>query len=271
MKIILSRKGFDSANGGIVSPIFENGTVLTFPIPSNDKDTYNDLQYQGVSYSSLLSDLKYKGGIHCHIDPDLDQDRRVKKIEEWVPAFGQTAASSAYLKNIGVQKGDVFLFFGNFHFVEKVGERYCYKKKTGDFYKDNDLQVIWGYLQVAEIVDKAEEQKKIWWHPHSSDIFIGQKENVIFKATKNLSFDEDLPGAGLLPFNKARVLTAENCKKATWKYNSVYDTDHIISKRKNMAKDPSSGIYYAGIWQELGLKESEDCSEWAKSVIITSE
>ena len=43
MKIILSRKGFDSANGGIVSPIFENGTMLTFPIPSNDKETYNDL------------------------------------------------------------------------------------------------------------------------------------------------------------------------------------------------------------------------------------
>ena len=153
MKIILSRKGFDSANGGIVSPIFENGTMLTFPIPSNDKDTYNDLQYQGVSYSSLLSDLKYKGGIHCHIDPDLDQDRRVNKIQEWVPAFGQTSASSAYLKNIGVQKGDIFLFFGNFHCVEKDGERYHYLKRTGDFYKDNDLQVIWGYLQVGELSD----------------------------------------------------------------------------------------------------------------------
>ena len=30
MKIILSRKGFDSANGGIVSPIMEDGTVLLF-------------------------------------------------------------------------------------------------------------------------------------------------------------------------------------------------------------------------------------------------
>lgn len=29
MKIILSRKGFDSANGGIVSPIFEDGTIKT--------------------------------------------------------------------------------------------------------------------------------------------------------------------------------------------------------------------------------------------------
>ena len=32
MKIILSRKGFDSANGGIVSPIFEDGTMVSFPV-----------------------------------------------------------------------------------------------------------------------------------------------------------------------------------------------------------------------------------------------
>ena len=43
MKIILSRKGFDSANGGIVSPIFEDGTMVSFPIPSDDEDTYDSL------------------------------------------------------------------------------------------------------------------------------------------------------------------------------------------------------------------------------------
>ena len=43
MKIILSRKGFDSANGGIVSPIFEDGAMISFPIPSNDVDTYDSL------------------------------------------------------------------------------------------------------------------------------------------------------------------------------------------------------------------------------------
>ena len=41
MKIILSRKGFDSANGGIVSPIMEDETLISFPIPSeDDKDRY---------------------------------------------------------------------------------------------------------------------------------------------------------------------------------------------------------------------------------------
>ena len=42
MKVILSRKGFDSSNGGIVSPIFEDGTMVSFPIPSDDKDTFSN-------------------------------------------------------------------------------------------------------------------------------------------------------------------------------------------------------------------------------------
>lgn len=54
MKIILSRKGFDSANGGIVSPIFEDGAMISFPIPSNDVDTYDSLYYNGVRYSQIL-------------------------------------------------------------------------------------------------------------------------------------------------------------------------------------------------------------------------
>ena len=92
MKIILSRKGFDSANGGIVSPIFEDGTMISFPIPSNDVDTYDSLYYNGVRYSQILHDLRYKGGEHCHVDPDLDSERRVKNIDGWFPAFGQRNA-----------------------------------------------------------------------------------------------------------------------------------------------------------------------------------
>ena len=37
------------------------------------------------------------------------------------------------------------------------------------------------------------------------------------------------------------------------------------SKRKNPAKDPG-GIYYAGIWRELVLKDNKDSENWAKSM-----
>ena len=111
------------------------------------------------------------------------------------------------------------------------------------------------------------EQKNFWWHPHSNEERIENKTNLIFTASKSLSFDSSKPGAGLLSYDKKRVLTLENGNKATWMKNEIYDTDHVLSKRKNSAKDPSSGIYYAGIWQELGLMESDACSLWAKSII----
>ena len=91
---------------------------------------------------------------------------------------------------------------------------------------------------------------------------------MIFKASERLSFDEKKPGAGLLPFDEKRVLTLENNSKATWKKNTVFDTDHILCNRKNSAKNPDEGIYYAGIWQELGLHESEECIAWAKSILL---
>ena len=128
MKIILSRKGFDSANGGIVSPIFEDGTMVSFPIPSDDEDTYDSLYYNGIRYSQILRDLRYKGGDHCHLDPDLDLGRRRERIDGWFPAFGQRDAAASYLKNLGVAPGDIFLFFGNFHFVECKNGEYKYSR-----------------------------------------------------------------------------------------------------------------------------------------------
>ena len=83
-----------------------------------------------------------------------------------------------------------------------------------------------------------------------------------------MSVDDSKPGAGLLSFDKKRVLTLEGSTKATWKMNEVYDSEHICCTRQNLAKEPEKGIYYAGIWQELGLVESERCTEWAKSIIL---
>ena len=41
MKVILSRKGFDSTNGGILSPIIDNRIMLSLPIPSKDRKKDN--------------------------------------------------------------------------------------------------------------------------------------------------------------------------------------------------------------------------------------
>lgn len=267
MKIILSRKGFDSANGGIASPIMEDGTLLPFPIPSADKATFDDLEYCGEAYFKILKDLNYKGNNHCHIDPDIFPERRKNRIENWQPVFGQINSSAKYLiDNVKIDVGDVFLFFGNFHKVERTDHKYSYVKKTGDFYSDNDLQIIWGYMQVGKIIRTPEEQIKYFWHPHSIEDRVKNNSNIMFIGSNKLSFNKNMSGAGVLKFRMDRVLTAQNCNKATWIKRSIYDTDSIIGNRKNSSK-VENGIYYAGIWQELGLLETLECEEWAKSII----
>ena len=94
------------------------------------------------------------------------------------------------------------------------------------------------------------------------------KPNVIFKAAERLSLDKSKPGAGVLRFDKKRVLTLKGATKATWARNEVYDETHIYGKRSNCAKNPDRGLYYAGIWQELGLKESDACTEWARNILL---
>lgn len=273
MKVILSRKGFDSANGGILSPIFEDGTMLSFPIPSKDveKDNirYDELFCNGICLKTLLDELGYSGAECCHFDPDLEKDRRRDTIQEWIPAFGQINQSASYLKNQRISEGDLFLFFGNFRHVKETRGKYKYVRRTAkivDDYLGKPIQVIWGYLQVGSIITDPEEQKKLFWHPHSCDKRIfEEKNNVIFTARKQLSFNSKIPGCGTFLYDKKRVLTMPQKSKATWKYCRAYDTDNIESNRKNSAKG-DQGIYYAGIWQELVLKENQISEEWAKSL-----
>ena len=266
MKVILSRKGFDSANGGIPSPIFEDGTMLSFPIPSKDhnmdKISYNELICNGVLLNKILKDLGYSGDECCHLDPDLDSTRRVVPVKGWKPAFGQINQSASYLLNNKIDEGDLFLFF------DKFARR---NKNSEDSYYGREMQAIWGYLQVGEIVSDSKEQEKFFWHPHACNKRIFGNNNLIFTAAEYLSFAPDMPGCGIFSYNEKRVLSMLGKPKATWKKEKAYDVDNINevnnrkSKRKNSAKDPE-GIYYAGIWQELVLKDNKDSENWAKSM-----
>ena len=278
MKVILSRKGFDSANGGIASPI-EDGTMLSFPIPSKDHDkdkiAYEELTCNKILLNELLENLGYRGDKYCHLDPDLDSTRRVVPVKGWKPAFGQINQSASYLINNQIVSGDLFLFFGNFRHVVKSNGKYKFARRnenSADPYYGKEMQVIWGYLQVGEIVSDPKEQEKFFWHPHACEKrLFKEKNNLIFTAAERLSFAPQMPGCGIFSYNEKRVLSMPWKPKATWKKEKAYDVDNINeinnrkSKRKNSAKDPE-GIYYAGIWQELVLKDNKDSENWAKSI-----
>ena len=50
MKVILSRKGFDSENGAYPSPILPNGQMISLPIPDQNMD---DIKYSDVKTGEL--------------------------------------------------------------------------------------------------------------------------------------------------------------------------------------------------------------------------
>ncbi len=266
MKIILSRKGFDSSNGGCPSPIMPDGTLLSMPIPTDDDVSFSDVAWNGITYADILKQISpRKTYRNCHLDPDI-RDNRINKIKGWKPAFGQTASAQGLLVNAGVEVGDIFLFFGWFRRVEKTNTGYRFvPRKAIDFYYGNDLQIIYGYMQIGKIITDQEEIKEYFWHPHSSSIHTCNPNNALYLPTEKLSFNSSLSGYGTLNYRKDRVLTMEGKGRATWNEYSFLESKYIYGDRKNCAKD--GGLYYAGIWQELVINESEGLIDWVKQIV----
>ena len=266
MKIILSRKGFDGTAGGVPSPIMPDGTLLSLPIPAKmDKLRYSDIQYEGVSYSEILRQLKPKdskiGNWNCHLDPDIRDGVRVDNINEWKSIFGQCDTAQSYLKNQQVDLGDLFLFFGWF----KQTEGNLHDGTLRYVKKAPNLHIIFGYLQVGEIIiDNVQIKNNYSWHPHSFNHFINKKCNALYLSTDFLSFDNRKKGYGTFKFSEEKILTLSGKTRATWKEISALLPDNISRNVKNSAKN--EGIYYSGQWQELVLKETAISEKWAKSL-----
>jgi hypothetical protein len=102
MKLIFSRKGFDSTAGRCPSPIV-GGVPISLPIPTNGR---SETSYKLAGLSEIVERVtkgRISGDDLCHEVPVFRNDR-------W--AFGQTSAAQSHLENSLVGIGDVFLFFG---------------------------------------------------------------------------------------------------------------------------------------------------------------
>lgn len=220
MKIILSRKGFDSCYGGIPSPILPDGTMLSFPIPSNDKILFSEINWKGRSYLELIKELSPNNLIndssHCHLDPDL-RERTINRMDGWLPAFGQTGSSLTELRDNGVDIGDLFLFFGWFKETEISNGKLQYKRRAPD------IHVIYGYLQIGAIITSIEDIPSwLKYHPHANPKAYAEAwanhQNAIFISTKKLSFAEQLKGSGTFRFNPIVTLTKKGCSRSKWQF-----------------------------------------------------
>jgi len=224
MKIILSRKGFDSGNAGMPSPIMPDGKPLSLPIPRRRGHycSYNDLQFRRQSLSSIIKDLAdgpIKFSDTAHVDPDLDEDRLPRKVG-WRPIFGQTGGDQTHLENNGVGIGDLFLFFGWFRHTTKNSYRRLQYVKPHD-----DFHAFFGWLQVGEVhrVNKRSARTLPNWaqqHPHVATPDSFDLNNTIYISSKDLclnGIDLNIPGGGSFPcISPSLRLTVHGGPRSLW-------------------------------------------------------
>lgn len=229
MKIILSRKGFDSSAGGCASPILD-GRLISLPIPDSDSTiTYAQVQYKHVgALGDIVHDLT-RGRITpahgAHLDPDLDE-HAINRVAGWRPLFGQVDAAQSHLEKTGVDVGDLFLMFGWFRYAQKHDGVVSYVPGKPH------LHVLYGWFQIGSVLqlgsgpDRNQFPKWTHYHPH----FCGRRgqNNVLYVAADRLIIGATatgLPGAGrLAEFRPELRLTAGGSdKRSVWKLPRWFD------------------------------------------------
>lgn len=197
MRVIFSRKGFDSAAGGCASPIV-NGECLSLPIPTSMPTPISYAELNGP-YADLVQDLtrgRIKPNQPCHLDPDIHADM-ISRHPNWHGALGQVGTAQSHLERTGVEIGDLFLFWGLFRPV-KYNQRWVFDGPAE--------HRIFGWLQVGEVIhlgcDGSRATTRHPWlvdHPHvragwseKNTLYIASDEVVLNKKSSNL------PGWGKL-------------------------------------------------------------------------
>jgi hypothetical protein len=220
MRIIFSRKGFDTENGRVPSPIFPDGSMFSFPIGlRNSTIPYREIKWNGESVDRMIRDLGGKPtGRHAHHDPDLEANSR-DRVSGWRPCFGQIGRDQRHLEEQGVGPGDLFLFFGQFQPVQRNGS-WSYDQLPGH---KKGVHAIFGWLQVDRTypVDEYLPAKLPWAedHPHLRDHWT-EDHNTLYVAREELVLDDKptgLRGAGMVTdFHHGLVLTKPQKSMSVW-------------------------------------------------------
>ena len=203
-RLILSRKGFDSASGGCPSPIFPDGSIFSLPIPSDDNVAFAELQHGSIDIGAVVADLtkgRYGPDSTAHFDPDLNfeayrQRRSRDSWEDWRGMLGQASAAESHLTNQGVGTGDLFLFFGLYRRVERTTRGWRFIPSAPE------QHILWGWLQIEEkyrTVDLGDGElpDELGWalyHPHLYHLYGGN--NTVYVAAEKLDLGSArAPGA----------------------------------------------------------------------------
>ena len=229
MKLILSRKGFDSTSGGVPSPIFPDGRMLSLPIPDKQSHiAYEDIcGSESATMGKLVEQLASIPRTHrAHLDPDLSS-QSIPRPSGWRPIFGQAGSSEGHLQNQHVGRGDVFLFFGLFRRIEEFPKGWRYVRDA------RAMHVLFGWLQVAERIAVSSWPTTDRWalyHPHFARS--PHPSNVIYASRKCLHLpncaSNGIAGAGTFQFYspKLRLTAPKSDRPGRWLLPAWFSPEH---------------------------------------------
>lgn len=274
MKIVFSRKGFDDKYGGIPSVIWpETKEMLSFPIPVTSEEEKGipakNLSFMGHKLSNLLTSLNYswdRQGNNFHYDPMIQSLPEKPQIG----AFGQSGSALGHLKNKGICKGDIFLFFGTF--CECYLEQGILK-----YLPMHPFHAIWGFLEIDRHIDiessQSDDEEELLRkypilkkypalkeHPHI------QNRNR-YKAKNTLYLGENF---GTFRFDESLRLTKMNYKKSIWVLPAEFREAKIthVTPLEYPTDDSRVIMKTAHIGQEFVLSDPSDAIiEWLNSIL----
>jgi putative DNA base modification enzyme with NMAD domain len=275
MKIILSRKGFDSSAGGCASPIFADGSFLSLPIPqphplpaASKRITFSHINFK-YPVGKVVEDLtqyRVKANDTIHFDPDLRKESLPRK-DQWRALFGQAGGAQTHLAQHGIAPGDIFLFFGWFKEVEKVAGAFRFKRGA------RDRHVLFGWLEIGEVWKLGMNRVGVpaWadMHPHITTEFT-DSNTVYVAADKSGS-------AGAFPkFTDALALTAPGENRSVWRLPKWFHPGartSCLSYHADAARWKQEGDFTyltsVGRGQEFVLDAVDypEAEEWARQLI----
>lgn len=260
-KIILSRKGYDDQYGGKPSVILPDGTMLSFPIPVNEKESgiqSSELKFGNKNLNEIFTELGHaNSSLNHHVDPDIYQLAGKTKMG----ALGQAGAALSHLDNQGVGKGDIFLFFGTF-------------SKTNDF--NGHLQyemmhpfhAVFGYLVVDRrvTIDEIEKDEELKWikdHPH----YINRGYGDYIKATNAIYIGKEY---GYFRFSEKLRLTKPGYKKSYWQLPAEFQDVELSYHDKSKQQITESSVEFTSMskGQEFVFEREERLEKWLGEVLL---
>ena len=262
MRIIFSRKGFDSASGGGPSAIIDHKPYC-LPIPTSHRSqtTFDDL-----ALGNIVQDLtggRIGSDDLCHHDPNLAMG-----------VFGQVGSAQSHLANQEVGVGDLFLFWGLYRAAELTTTGYQFVPRSRREHR------LFGWLQVGNVINLgtdggwfAAERPEFESHPHCSDGW--NANNTLYLAGEELRLADlslGIPGAGTFPFATDLLrLSAEGDRTSLWRVPPWLNPRHGgsgLSYHSNPNRWGNQTLQTVARGQEFvaPVGDSRDATAWLESI-----